>query len=147
MYQCNWSTSGIFTFNGIENGFDELTEKLDEYFYLDQNRCRSGGEALIEYYDRKFESLMAIRCQSDFESALKHSSQTYSPFSLVLKVNAERKDDHWTNVNANEMKMVNFTKTWQMAKPKFGCIREWLVGLEKRGAVRKDVMDTCSYCK
>lgn len=86
---------------------------------------------------------MEIRCQSDFESALKHSSQTYSPFSLVLKVNAERKDDHWTN----EVKMVNFIKTWQMAKPKFGCIREWLVGLEKRGEVRNDVMDTCSYCK
>lgn len=139
MYQYNWSESGIFNFEGIEDGFDELKIRLDEYFYMEQLY----EKALIEYYDRNAGVLMAIRSQNDFESALKHSSQTYTPFSLILKVNAAKKHDQWTEKYEN----FNFVKTWKVAKPKFCCIREWLLGLEKVGQIQNSVLDTCSYCK
>lgn len=137
MYKCHWSESGICHFENIENGFVELQTKLNEYFHMDQPT----EDNVIEYYDRLAETLMDIRSQNDFFTALMHSSQTYSPFSLVLKVNAIRREEHWYNGD------VAFNKVWKVSKPKFACIRSWLMSLEKEGNVCKDISETCSYSK
>lgn len=136
IYTCNWSETGICHFQGIENGYAELHSKLDEYFHMDQVI----EDNLVEYYDRLAETLMGIGSQRDFETALLHSSQTYSPFSLVVKVNAPRREEHWYNGEA-----VSFSKSWTVAKPKFGCIRSWLMNIQQEGAVCKDISETCSY--
>lgn len=138
IYTCNWSESGICNFEGIENGYAELRAKLDEYFHLDQPM----EDNLIEYYDRMAETLMGIGSQADFVTALMHSAQTYSPFSLVVKVNAPRREEHWYNGES-----VAFERSWRLAKPKFACIRSWLLNLEQEGAVCKDILSSCSYSK
>jgi hypothetical protein len=137
MYKCHWSESGICHFENIENGFDQLQTRLEDYFHMDQPTEND----LIEYYDRLAENLMVIRSQNDFNTALMHSSQTYSPFSLVLKVNAVRREDHWYNGD------VAFNEFWRVSKPKFACIRSWLLSLEKEGNVCQDISETCSYSK
>lgn len=138
LYQCNWIESGCCTFEGVENGYAELHSRLDDYFHMDQPLERD----VIEYYDRLSEALMTIRTQNDFETALIHSSQTYSPFSLVIKVNATRRDEHWFNGES-----VAFERTWRMCKPKFTCIREWLISLEENGHVCGHVSESISYGK
>ena len=137
MYRCHWSEAGICHFDNIESGYLELKTWLDEYFFMDQPT----EENVIEYYDRLAETLMAINSQNDFQTALLHSSQTYSPFSLVLKVNAVRREEHWFNGD------VAFAKVWKVSKPKFACIRSWLMSLEREGSVYKDISETCSYSK
>ena len=138
MYKCHWSGSGVCHFENIENGFLELCNRLEEYFHMDQPT----EVEVIEYYDRLAETLMAIRSQDDFQTALRHSSQTYSPFSLVLKVNAVRREEHWYNGES-----VAFDKVWRVSKPKFACIRAWLMSLEREGSVCKDISESCSYGK
>lgn len=136
MYRCHWSETGICHFDNIENGYAELRSRLDDHFHMDHPTA----DDVIEYYDRLAETLMAINSQGDFVSALLHSSQTYSPFSLVLKVDAVRREEHWFNGDA-----VDFGKVWRVSKPKFACIRSWLMSLEKEGSVCKDISETCSY--
>lgn len=145
MYKCNWTSTGICNFEGVENGYAELYSRLDEqYFHMDEKVDE--GEALIEYYDRTREDLRGIGSQEDFERALRHSSETYSPFSLVIKVNAKRREEHWYNGEAIEQK-VRFGSAWRISKPKFTCIREWLMSLERNGQVCEHVLDSCSYGK
>lgn len=149
IYSCKWSEAGICNFEGIQNGFAELSNKLDEHFYLD--RPVTDENNVIEYYDRLTDTLMGIESQKDFETALLHSSQTYSPFSLVLKVNAERREEHWYNgeevlsSSKQNSHQISFSKSWRVAKPKFPCIRSWLLSLERDGSVCKDISETCSY--
>ena len=154
MYKCNWTESGICSFEGVETGYEELYRRLDnEHFHM--NEKLDEEESLIEYYDRSKEDLRRIGSQEDFERALRHSSETYSPFSLVIKVNAKRREEHWYNgeaadvtaaaVSANET--VPFGRMWRVSKPKFTCVREWLISLEGEGKVCKNVLETCSYGK
>lgn len=144
IYRCNWTEAGICNFEGIENGYTELFARLDDYFHMDQPL----EVDLIQYYDRLAETLMRIGSQGDFETALLHSSQTYSPFSLVIKVNAPRRDEHWYNGDseiANES--VAFGTAWRISKPKFTCIREWLINLQENGQVCQDISNSISYGK
>lgn len=138
LYKCNWTEAGICNFERVENGYIELYSRLDEYFHMDQPLETN----LIEYYDRLAEILMSIGSQKEFETALMHSSQTYSPFSLVIKVNAVRREEHWYNGES-----VAFNKAWRVSKPKFTCIREWLINLQENGSVCKDISESISYGK
>jgi len=135
IYTCHWSEAGICHFDNIENGYEELKIRLEHHFHMDQTTENNA----IEYYDRLTENLMGIKSQNDFHTALMHSSQTYSPFSLVLKVNAVRREEHWYNGD------IAFNKVWNISKPKFACIRSWLISLEREGSVCKDISETCSY--
>ena len=138
MFRCDWGDAGVCRFEGIENGYAELRSRLDEYFFLDQPT----EDQVIQYYDRLAETLMEIKSQADFETALLHSSQTYSPFSLVVKVNAVRREEYWYNGES-----MAFESTWRISKPKFPCIRSWLMSLKQEGKVRDSVLDSCSYGK
>lgn len=135
IYKCHWSEAGICHFDNIENGYEELQTILKDYFHLDQPT----EAGVVEYYDRLAETLMVIKSQNDFNTALMHSSQTYSPFSLVLKVNAIRKEEPWYNGD------MDFSKVWRVSKPKFSCIRSWLISLEREGSVCQNISETCSY--
>lgn len=144
MYKCNWIPTGICNFEGINDGYLELYRRLDEYFHMDEKLIEE--ESLIEYYDRTKEDLRKIGSQEEFERALRHSSETYSPFSLVIKVNAKRRDEHWYNGESVSTKeTLPFSTTWRVSKPKFTCIREWLLNLEQNGQVCENVLSDCSY--
>lgn len=149
MYKCNWTPTGICNFEGIDTGFLELLRRLEAYFHMDEKLDEE--ESLIEYYDRTKEDLRKIGSQEDFETALRHSSETYSPFSLVIKVNAKRREEHWYNgesISAARVKeTVPFDAAWRVSKPKFTCIREWLIDLEQNGKVCESVAEACSYGK
>ena len=148
MYRCNWTPAGICSFEGIEKGYVHLYRHLEDNFDMDEKVVEGG--ALIEYYDRTREDLRAIGSQEDFETALRHSSETYSPFSLVIKVNAKRREEHWYNgemVSCTVRETVRFGSAWRVSKPKFSCIRAWLVDLERDGKVCKNVLEACSYGK
>lgn len=148
MYKCNWTTTGSCNFEGIHTGFEELLRRLDESFHMDEKLDEE--EALIEYYDRTREDLRKIGSQEDFETALRHSSETYSPFSLVVKVNAKRREEFWYNEEssaASENETVRFGAAWRVSKPKFTCIREWLIDLEQDGKVCRSIDEACSYGK
>ena len=142
MYKCNWTEAGIFNFSGIENGYAELFNRLDDYFHMDETIDPS--DDVISYYDRLSEDLMGIGSQIDFETALMHSSQSYSPFSLVVMVNAIRRAEHWFNGEQS----VAFGTDWRRSKPKFTCIRKWLISLEESGSVCNDLIsDSIPYGK
>ena len=136
MYKCDWSESGLYHFEGIKNGYSEMYSRLESYFHMDHPTEPNK----IEYFDRIAETLTPIRSQEDFETALKHASQKYSPFSILIKVNAPLRNEHLTNG-------VDFGKAWRVSKPKFACIRSWLVSLEKEAKVCENVSETCSYGK
>ena len=135
MYQCHWTETGICHFEGIENGYFELRSSLENHFHLDQP---TEDGSLFEYYDRLADTLMDISNQTDFETALMHSSQTYSPFSLLIKVNAKQRDEQFTNG-------FNFGKAWKISKPKFTCIRKWLLDLQEKGETLDDISNSCLY--
>lgn len=61
-----------------------------------------------------------------FAAILEHAARSYSMFSLTISVRAPL-------IHSDSVKAVNFSSMWRMSKPKFPCIRAWLLNLQNSG--------------
>lgn len=103
-----------------------MLEKLKKYYDMSYNPT-------IMYHEEETDVEVPISDDISFGAILEHAARSYSMFSLKISVRAPLIHGDYSFSTAFASKTVNFASVWPKSKPKFQCIREWLLNLEKAG--------------
>jgi hypothetical protein len=87
----------------------------------------------IMYHEEETDTEVPITDDVSFAAILQHAAQSYSMFSLKISVRAPLIHGDYSFPFASSSRSVNFASVWRSSKPKFHCIREWLLSLERAG--------------
>lgn len=108
-----------------------MIEQLKKYYDMSY-------KPTILYHDAQTDTEVPIADDVSFGAILEHASRSNSMFTLRISVRAPMIHDDYSfrtvsaAVTASD-RAVNFGSVWRRAKPKFHCIREWLLSLEAVG--------------
>lgn len=109
-----------------------MLARLARYYDMSNNPT-------IMYHVEGTDAEVPITDDVSFAAILEHAARSYSMFSLTISVRAPL-------IHSDSRKTVNFSSMWRVSKPKFPCIRAWLLSLQNSGKTLP-APDTLSYGK
>ncbi len=126
LYTCHWLEDGSYKFDNLSRAYEDMLENLRRYYDMSHNPT-------IMYHEEETDVEVPITDDISFGAILQHAAQSYSMFSLKISVRAPLIHGDCSFQQASASRSLNFGSVWRSSKPKFHCIREWLLSLEQSG--------------